>query len=378
MADLIYTATNRRGAIIEANSAFTRVSGYDRRQLLGVPHNLIRHPGMPAGAFRAIWTELMTGRAASGYVQNLTADGTSYWTFATFTPGGGGHLSIRQRPCSMLLPRIDELYADVRALELELREAGVCSTETAVRGEARLLAGLGTLGFADYRDFVLATLPAEVAARAAQGGGMPVDGPQRPGLAELFTAAERSEERVRDLAVALYENRGDDDELSRMIAAARGNAQALGTTSRVGEALGSVISTAEALRSARHRMRCSAALAQLQAEMLGRYLCSLDAGEESCAAAAHTVERLTDALHQQFQGIGGGLRLSRDMAGHVDDLEQAIRRAVASEAIAVAAQHLAGMRAMAGRFATAVSGFDPVGASRDIVRLDQVLRGELV
>lgn len=431
VTDLIYTATNTRGSIIEANAVFTRVCGYGREDLLGVPHNLIRHPDMPGGVFRAIWNELTSEHAAAGYVQNLTADGTAYWTYATFTPGGGGHLSIRQRPCTEMFPVIADLYLKVRRHERELRAGGSSTVEAAMCGHTRLLNGLRDLGFTSYRDFVLATLPAEVAGRAHQGGGTRPGALEQANLQELFLVVNRNEQRVRELAVALHENRVDDAELDQLIAAARDNAGTLGVIlegcgvllaevvpvlpaltqqapalagrcHQIGDALLSLISSAESLRSARQQMRCNAALAQLQAETMSRYLSSMASGDETADASGHTVERLTDALHQEFHAIGDGLRLAWAMSGQLDALGRSIglaRQELAGcraiihgtgladqleehmmamdGALNDAAGHLARMRAMAERFSRAVSSFDPAGASCDIVRLDQALRRQL-
>ena len=426
VTELIYTATNRRGSIIEANCTFARLSGYDRNSLLGLPHNLIRHPDMPAGVFRAIWRELAAGRAAAGYVQNLSADGTAYWTFATFTPGGGGHLSIRQRPCTALLPEVADLYSQVRRYELELRAQGAATAESAVRGEARLLEGLAGLGFDSYHAFVLEVLPAEVAARNALRDGAPDEGPHRPGLEELFATVAATERGVRDLVAALHDNRADDPALSRLIDEARSTAEVLGGAlsgadalpdedpagpapthlalpsrcSRVGTTLVALLEAARAVQYARQEMRCGAALAHLQTEMMSRYLHRLDTGLESAHSCTHTVERLTDALYAQLQEIGGVLRLNTSMTRRLDDLARALRTTTQdvavcqgqgadldpdmagrltelTSALSTAGRHLAGMRAVAERFEEAVAGFDPQQTARQLVRWDEALRHEL-
>jgi hypothetical protein len=77
---------------------FADVSGYSIEELVGSPHNMIRHPDMPAGVFRGIPADagsLLSGRAMAAFVKNLAKDGSAYWVFATITPLDGGFLSVR-------------------------------------------------------------------------------------------------------------------------------------------------------------------------------------------------------------------------------------------------------------------------------------------
>ncbi|MGD9943521.1 MAG: methyl-accepting chemotaxis protein [Burkholderiaceae bacterium] len=86
-----------------ANAAFLDVSGYSREQMLGRPHNLVRHPDMPREAFADLWATLKGGEAWSALVKNRRADGAHYWVRANVTPvrqGGElvGYLSVRTQP----------------------------------------------------------------------------------------------------------------------------------------------------------------------------------------------------------------------------------------------------------------------------------------
>lgn len=49
--ELLVSVTNTKGEITHCNPAFIRVSGYQYEELIGQPHNLIRHPDMPEAAF---------------------------------------------------------------------------------------------------------------------------------------------------------------------------------------------------------------------------------------------------------------------------------------------------------------------------------------
>lgn len=73
--DYLFSTTDRQGVIEEANSVFVRLSRYPHEQLLGAPHNIVRHPEMPGGAFKLVWEQLEAGRPACAYVRNMAADG---------------------------------------------------------------------------------------------------------------------------------------------------------------------------------------------------------------------------------------------------------------------------------------------------------------
>lgn len=109
--DMFFSTTDSRGVIDRANSVFVRLSRYGRDELLGAPHNIIRHPVMPGGAFLAMWNALEAGEPFAAYVHNLAADGSTYDVFATITPLDEGYLSVRIRPTvQALFDTADAIY----------------------------------------------------------------------------------------------------------------------------------------------------------------------------------------------------------------------------------------------------------------------------
>ena len=84
--ELIVTKTDLRGCITYANTVFIRISGYSEDELLGHPHNCIRHPYMPRAVFRLLWETIHMGSEFFGYVMNLSKNGDHYWVFAHVTP----------------------------------------------------------------------------------------------------------------------------------------------------------------------------------------------------------------------------------------------------------------------------------------------------
>lgn len=169
--ELFFSTTDRRGVIRTGNSVFSRVSGYSTSRLTGSAHNLVRHPDMPAGAFRLMWDRLLGGRPMAAYVQNLAADGATYWVFATVTPHGDGFLSVRMAPETELFGTARRLYTATRDYERRIAtERSASRPEVATAGAGFLEEQLRRLGFGDYDAFMREALPAEVSARGSLVG----------------------------------------------------------------------------------------------------------------------------------------------------------------------------------------------------------------
>ena len=101
--ELLVSSTNTKGEITHCNQAFVRVSGYGVEELIGQPHNIIRHPDMPAEAYRDMWRTIGRGEPWTGLVKNRRKNGDHYWVRANVTPimeGGKprGYMSVRTKP----------------------------------------------------------------------------------------------------------------------------------------------------------------------------------------------------------------------------------------------------------------------------------------
>jgi PAS domain S-box-containing protein len=135
--DIIVSKTDLKGKITYANRTFCEVAGYDESELLGQPHNIIRHPDMPRAVFKLLWDVILDGREVFAYVKNLAKSGAYYWVFAHVTPSfdrGGRivafHSSRRVPDRNILDNTIIPLYAAV--LQEERRHRN---------GQAELAAG---------------------------------------------------------------------------------------------------------------------------------------------------------------------------------------------------------------------------------------------
>ncbi|MDR5866904.1 methyl-accepting chemotaxis protein [Halomonas koreensis] len=187
--DFLISRTDLKGRITYANPAFVEVSGFSREELIGAPHNLVRHPDMPPAAFQDLWDTLAAGDTWQGLVKNRRKDGDHYWVDASVSPiieDGEvvGHASMRTKPERADVELAEAVYA-------RMREGGK-SGYTLNRGrlERRGLAGrLGRLNLRSMRAKVVAmVLMAGVL--LAMAGGL--------GLFGLGAAGERLQALNRD------------------------------------------------------------------------------------------------------------------------------------------------------------------------------------
>lgn len=121
--DFIVSKTDTAGRITYANRIFMEIAGYPEHELLGVQHNIIRHPEMPRGVFRLMWNTLKAGDEFFGFAKNLCADGGFYWVFANITPDYDkdnklqGYFSVRRNPPRSALDVLIPVYKEMLAIE---------------------------------------------------------------------------------------------------------------------------------------------------------------------------------------------------------------------------------------------------------------------
>lgn len=116
----LISTTDTRGIITYCNDAFVQISGFTREELIGQPHNLVRHPEMPTAAFKTMWEYLQKGKPWMGLVKNRCKNGDYYWVHAYVTPISEngkvvGYESVRVAPEQQQIEHITKLYQQINA-----------------------------------------------------------------------------------------------------------------------------------------------------------------------------------------------------------------------------------------------------------------------
>ena len=116
----IISRTDVKGKITYVNQQFIEVSGFTEQELIGSPHNIVRHPDMPPEAFADLWQTLKSGGAWTGMVKNRCKNGDHYWVLANATPireNGNvvGYTSVRTKPTREQVAAAEAVYARFRA-----------------------------------------------------------------------------------------------------------------------------------------------------------------------------------------------------------------------------------------------------------------------
>ncbi|WMC11594.1 PAS domain-containing methyl-accepting chemotaxis protein [Oceanimonas pelagia] len=168
----ILSTTSPDSRITYVNRAFTEVCGFQPEELIGQPHNMIRHPDMPPQAFAHMWQTLKAGRSWMGLVKNRCKNGDHYWVSAYVSPiVHNGEVveyqSVRTKPEPARVAAAERLYARLRAgrrLGSRWGRLGLTLRMALLMLPLTLLAGLGTAAL-----FSAAWLPVLLAAGLTGG-----------------------------------------------------------------------------------------------------------------------------------------------------------------------------------------------------------------
>lgn len=163
--ELFFSTTDLRGIIRNGNDVFARVAEYRYGELVGRPHNIIRHPEMPACVFQLLWDTIRQGRPIVAYVQNMTRSGAYYWVTALVTPSIDGYLSVRLKPSGTIFPSVKRLYGELREREIANIRSGMSRRESLEDSTNQLSQMLSAEGFRDYQEFMSSALRSELSSR---------------------------------------------------------------------------------------------------------------------------------------------------------------------------------------------------------------------
>ncbi|KEA45330.1 PAS domain-containing protein [Campylobacter mucosalis] len=115
----LVSKTNTKGIITYCNEPFIKIVGAKGSDLVGKPHNIVRHPDMPKVVFKLLWEYIKQKQEIFAYVKNRSFDGSFYWVFANITASldesGNiiGYYSVRRKPNPKALEVIKPLYAQL-------------------------------------------------------------------------------------------------------------------------------------------------------------------------------------------------------------------------------------------------------------------------
>jgi len=114
----LISATDASGKILYCNDEFEAVSGFTRAELIGSPHNIVRHPEMPPAVYEHMWQCLKAGKCWMGIVKNRCKNGDHYWVEAYVTPINEsgrlvGYESVRTKPSLERVDRASALYRSI-------------------------------------------------------------------------------------------------------------------------------------------------------------------------------------------------------------------------------------------------------------------------
>jgi PAS domain S-box-containing protein len=150
----IVSKTDMKGKITEVNDAFLKITGFKREDVIGKPHNIIRHPDMPKSAFSFVWDTLKNGNTWSGFVLNKAPKG-EYWVYAIISPNYDrkgmvyGYTSMRYEVNPDALNTVKNLYSEMLKAEKE----NVSNKEEIIAGSNILSKTLNSAGV-EYDFFV--------------------------------------------------------------------------------------------------------------------------------------------------------------------------------------------------------------------------------
>jgi len=115
----LLSETDEKGIIRFANDEFCEFAEYELNELIGKPHNILRHEDMPKSAFEDLWKTVQSGKPWKGFVKNKTKSGNYYWVFATVFPfiscdGSKGYISCRRMAAQSEIEKYEKIYKTMK------------------------------------------------------------------------------------------------------------------------------------------------------------------------------------------------------------------------------------------------------------------------
>jgi aerotaxis receptor len=346
----LVSVTDLKGRITYCNQAFIDVSGYTREELLGQPHNLIRHPDVPAEAFRDLWETIQAGRPWSGLVKNRRKNGDHYWVLANATPMRDGeritgYLSVRSRPERAAVEAAEGLYAQMRAeaeagkLVHVLRHGQLLRQTSMGRLQRLLRPGLGG-------KLLLAQLGAMAAVLGLATAGLPA--PLLWGAGALLTAGSIGLTR----ALALRPLKSLVQEANILASGDLSHEVALDRTDVIGQ-------LQQALRQMSVNLRTVVQDVRSEIDRLNNEALEIAAGNQNLAERTESQASSLEQTAASMEQITGTVQQSADAAAHGAQM--------AHETSAIAARSNEAVQAVAQTMSEITTSSQRIGAIIELV-----------
>ena len=112
----LLSETDAKGIVLYANDAFLKIANMHLEEMVGQPHNIVRHQDMPRSIFKSFWDDIQSKGFWTGYVKNARKGGGHYWVYATVLRtidhnGVTKYISIRVKPSREDIKQAEDRYA---------------------------------------------------------------------------------------------------------------------------------------------------------------------------------------------------------------------------------------------------------------------------
>ncbi len=320
----ILSTTNLKGAITYVNPDFIRISGFERDELIGKNHNVVRHPEMPPAAFGDLWNTIKSGHSWMGMVKNRCKNGDHYWVSAYVTPVMQDgrvveYQSVRTKPRREHVKAAERVYADLMQgrtpLALRLPRIGIkIRTLGSIAGG--LVAGLGAAALLTGLSFASAAVIA--ATGLLVGGGLAWNS-----LSPLCRSVARARRLTRN-PVSQYVYTGRMDEAGELeFAMQMLEAEAGAVVGRMRDAAEQLHVTAEGLSEAVNDSRNACQRQQQETEEVASATSQMVNSVQDVARSAQTTAEAADQTDSEARE---GLEVVRDSTRSIETLGEEIAR----------------------------------------------------
>ncbi|RFA31141.1 hypothetical protein CAI21_00305 [Alkalilimnicola ehrlichii] len=317
----LISTTDLHGTITHVNDAFCEVAGYGRHELLGQPHNIIRHPDMPSAAFAAMWTALQAGRPWIGMVKNRCKNGDHYWVSAYVSPiyeNGRciGYESVRTCPARSQVIYAERLYQHInRGRRFRLDTLLDQRNKTAASLASALLLGLA-LGSAQLSGGLTLLLTL---------GGVGLAGVGAHLLTQRLRKRAAATKPIFDDAIGrLVYGRGQDEVAQFELALAMTEARAQTVLGRIGDISDHLQKAAESMEAGAAQTGNAIIIQRGELEQAAAAMNQMTATvQEIAAKTAEAANLATEGKHRSQAGKSVVLRTAQAMESLANEVEQA-------------------------------------------------------